>query len=148
MYKQLGLIDTHLGLVLLYTLSVLPIVIWIMRDQFLSIPTELEEAALVDGQGVWGAFARIILPIALPGMVAAFILSLVLTWNEYFFAALLTLTNAKTLPVMVASQTGSQGISWWTMAAISFAAILPLLVVGVLLERFIVKGMAAGATKG
>jgi multiple sugar transport system permease protein len=148
MYKQLGLIDTHLGLVLLYTLSVLPIVIWIMRDQFLSIPTELEEAALVDGQGVWGAFARIILPIALPGMVAAFILSLVLTWNEYFFAALLTLSNAKTLPVMVASQTGSQGISWWTMAAISFAAILPLLIVGVLLERFLVKGMAAGATKG
>jgi multiple sugar transport system permease protein len=148
MYKQLGLIDTHLGLVLLYTLSVLPIVIWIMRDQFLSIPTELEEAALVDGQGVWGAFARIILPIALPGMVAAFILSLVLTWNEYFFAALLSLSNAKTLPVMVASQTGSQGISWWTMAAISFAAILPLLVVGVLLERFIVRGMAAGATKG
>ena len=148
LYKQLGLLDTHLGLILLYTLSVLPIVIWIMRDQFMSIPTELEEAALVDGQGVWGAFAKIILPIALPGMVAAFVLSLVLTWNEYFFAALLTSTNAKTLPVMVASQTGSQGISWWTMAAISFAAILPLLIVGVLLERFIIRGMAAGATKG
>jgi multiple sugar transport system permease protein len=148
LYKQLGLLDTHLGLVLLYTLSVLPIVIWIMRDQFMSIPAELEEAALVDGQGVWGAFARIILPIALPGMVAAFVLSLVLTWNEYFFAALLTGSNARTLPVMVASQTGSQGISWWTMAAISFAAILPLLIVGVLLERFIVRGMAAGATKG
>ncbi len=148
LYKQLGLLDTHLGLILLYTLTVLPIVIWIMRDQFLSIPAELEEAALVDGQGVWGAFARIILPIAAPGMVAAFVLSLVLTWNEYFFAALLTASNARTLPVMVASQTGSQGISWWTMAAISFAAILPLLVVGVLLERFIVKGMAAGATKG
>jgi len=148
LYKQLGLLDTHLGLILLYTLSVMPIVIWIMRDQFMTIPTELEEAALVDGQGVWGAFAKIILPIALPGMVAAFVLSLVLTWNEYFFSALLTSTNAKTLPVMVASQTGSQGISWWTMAAISFAAVLPLLVVGVLLERFIIRGMAAGATKG
>jgi multiple sugar transport system permease protein len=148
LYKQLGLLDTHLGLVLLYTLSVMPIVIWIMRDQFMTIPTELEEAALVDGQGVWGAFAKIILPIALPGMVAAFVLSLVLTWNEYFFSALLTSTNAKTLPVMVASQTGSQGISWWTMAAISFAAVLPLLIVGVLLERFIIRGMAAGATKG
>ncbi|MCY7417700.1 MAG: carbohydrate ABC transporter permease [Chloroflexi bacterium] len=148
LYKQLGLLDTHLGLVLVYTLSVMPIVIWIMRDQFMSIPTELEEAALVDGQGVWGAFVKIILPIALPGMVAAFVLSLVLTWNEYFFAALLTTTNAKTLPVMVASQTGSQGISWWTMAAISFAAILPLMVVGILLERFLIKGMSAGATKG
>lgn len=147
LYKELALLDTHIGLILLYTLTVLPIVIWIMRDQFMTIPTELEEAALVDGQGVWGAFARIILPIALPGMIAAFVLSLVLTWNEYFFASLLTSTSTITLPVMVASQTGSQGISWWTMAAISFAAILPLIVVGVLLERFIVKGMTAGSVK-
>jgi multiple sugar transport system permease protein len=147
LYKELALLDTRIGLILLYTLSVLPIVIWIMRDQFASIPTELEEAALVDGLGIWSAFFTIILPIALPGMVAAFILSLVLTWNEYFFAALLTSTYANTLPVMVASQTGSQGISWWSMAALSFAAILPLMVIGIVLERFIIKGMAAGAVK-
>lgn len=147
LYKSLGLLDSRIGLILLYTLTVMPIVIWIMRDQFGGIPTELEEAAMVDGLGVWGAFLTIILPIALPGMVAAFILSLVLTWNEYFFAALLTSTDASTLPVMVASQTGSQGISWWSMAALSFAAILPLIVIGVLLERYIIKGMAAGAVK-
>ena len=147
LYRELALLDTRIGLILIYTLSVLPIVIWIMRDQFSSIPSELEEAALVDGLSIWGAFLTIILPIALPGMVAAFILSLVLTWNEYFFAALLTSTHANTLPVMVASQTGSQGISWWSMAALSWAAILPLIVIGVLLERFIIKGMAAGAVK-
>ncbi len=147
LYKELALLDTQIGLILLYTLSVLPIVIWIMRDQFSSIPTELEEAALVDGLSIWGAFITIILPIALPGMVAAFILSLVLTWNEYFFAALLTSTYSNTLPVMVASQTGSQGISWWSMAALSWAAILPLIVIGVVLERFIIKGMVAGAVK-
>ena len=147
LYKELALLDTRVGLILLYTLSVLPIVIWIMKDQFSSIPTELEEAAMVDGLGIWGAFLTIILPIALPGMVAAFILSLVLTWNEYFFAALLTSTHANTLPVMVASQTGSQGISWWSMAAVSFAAILPLVIVGIVLERYIIKGMAAGAVK-
>ncbi len=147
LYKELALLDTRIGLILLYTLTVLPIVIWIMRDQFGSIPTELEEAALVDGLSIWGAFLTIILPIALPGMVAAFILSLVLTWNEYFFAALLTSTHANTLPVMVASQTGSQGISWWSMAALSFAAILPLIIIGVVLERYIIKGMAAGAVK-
>ena len=147
LYKELALLDTRVGLILLYTLSVLPIVIWIMRDQFSSIPTELEEAALVDGLSIWGAFVTIILPIALPGMVAAFILSLVLTWNEYFFAALLTSTYANTLPVMVASQTGSQGISWWSMAALAWAAILPLIVIGVVLERYIIKGMAAGAVK-
>jgi len=147
LYKQLDLLDTRIGLILLYTLTVLPIVIWIMRDQFLAIPVELEEAALVDGLSIWGAFITIVLPIALPGMVAAFILALVLTWNEYFFAALLTSTDAKTLPVMVASQTGSQGINWWSMAALSWAAILPLIVIGIVLEKFIIKGMASGAVK-
>ena len=147
LYKELDLLDTRIGLIGLYTLTVLPIVIWIMRDQFGSIPVELEEAALVDGLSIWGAFVTIILPIALPGMVASFIIALVLTWNEYFFAALLTSSHAKTLPVMVASQTGSQGISWWSMAALSFAAILPLIMIGIVLERFIIKGMAAGAVK-
>jgi multiple sugar transport system permease protein len=147
LYRELGMLDTRIGLILLYTLTVLPIVVWIMRDAFAAIPKELEEAALVDGLSIWGAFLTIILPLAAPGMVAAFILCLVLTWNEYFFAALLTSSNAATLPVMVASQTGSQGISWWSMAALSFAAILPLIVVGVALERFIIKGMAAGAVK-
>ena len=134
LYKSLGLLDSRIGLILLYTLMVLPIVIWIMRDQFHGIPIELEEAALVDGLGIWGAFMQIVLPIALPGMVAAFILSLVLCWNEYFFAALLTSSNASTLPVMVASQTGSQGINWWSMAALSSAAILPLVIVAIFLE--------------
>lgn len=147
LYKELALLDTRIGLVLLYTLMVLPIVIWIMRDQFDTIPIELEQAALVDGCSVWGAYLRIVLPIALPGMVAAFILSVILCWNEYFFAALLTSTNAKTLPVMVASQTGSQGISWWSMAALSAAAIAPLIVIGISLERYIVKGLTAGSVK-
>ncbi|MGE4250799.1 MAG: carbohydrate ABC transporter permease [Parvibaculaceae bacterium] len=147
LYKELALLDTRIGLILVYTLMVLPIVIWIMRDQFDTIPIELEQAALVDGCSVWGAFLRIVVPIALPGMVAAFILSVILCWNEYFFAALLTSTNAKTLPVMVASQTGSQGINWWSMAALATAAIAPLVVIGVFLERYIVKGLTAGAVK-
>ncbi len=147
LYKQLALLDTFSGLIAVYTLMVLPIVIWIMRDQFATIPVELEEAALVDGLSIWGAFSRIIVPLVLPGMVAAFILSLILCWNEYFFAALLTSTNTNTLPVMIASQTGSQGINWWSMAALSTAGILPLVFVGVLLEKHIIAGMTAGAVK-
>ena len=147
LYKELDLFDTRVGVILLYTLMVLPIVIWIMRDQFNAVPIELEEAALVDGSSVWGGYIKIVLPIVMPGIVAAFILSLVLCWNEYFFAALITSTHAKTLPVMVASQTGSQGISWWTMAAISGASVAPLIIIGIILERYIVKGMAAGAVK-
>ena len=98
LYKSLALLDTLGGLILIYTLMVLPIAIWIMRDQFDTIPVELEQAALVDGCSIWGAFLRIILPITLPGMVAAFLLCVILCWNEYFFAALLTSANAKTLP--------------------------------------------------
>ncbi len=147
LYKELALLDTHIGMIAVYTLMVLPIVIWIMKDQFAAVPVELEEAALVDGLSIWGAFVHIIVPLVLPGMVAAFILALVLCWNEYFFAALLTATDAKTLPVMIASQTGSQGINWWSMAALSAAGILPLVFIGVLLEKHIVKGMTAGAVK-
>ncbi len=147
LYKELALLDSMIGLILIYALSVLPIVIWIMRDQFDTIPVELEQAALVDGCTTWGAFIKIVLPIAAPGMVAAFILSMILCWNEYFFAALLTSTSAKTLPVMVASQTGSQGISWWSMAALASAAILPLIIIGIFLEKYIVKGLTAGAVK-
>ncbi len=147
LYKELALLDSRVGLILIYALTVLPIVIWIMRDQFDAIPIELEQAAMVDGCSIWGAFLRIVLPIALPGMVAAFILSIILCWNEYFFAALLTSTTAKTLPVMVASQTGSQGIAWWSMAALSTAAIAPLILIGVFLEKYIVKGLTAGAVK-
>ena len=147
LYKELALLDTRVGLIAIYTLTVLPIVIWIMRDQFDAIPSELEQAAYVDGCSIWSAFRRIILPIAAPGMVAAFILSVVLCWNEYFFAALLTSASAKTLPVMVASQTGSQGINWWSMAALSTAAIAPLAIIAVFLERYIVKGLTAGAVK-
>jgi multiple sugar transport system permease protein len=147
LYKELALLDTRIGLILVYTLMVLPIVIWVMRDQFDTIPHEIEQAALVDGCSIWGAFLRIVLPIALPGMVAAFILSIVLCWNEYFFASLLTGFDAQTLPVMVASQTGSQGINWWTMAALSTAAIAPLVLIGIFLERYIVMGLTAGSGK-
>jgi multiple sugar transport system permease protein len=147
LYKQLALLDTRIGLILVYTLMVLPIVIWVMRDQFDTIPNEIEQAALVDGCSIWGAFFRVIVPIARPGMVAAFILSIVLCWNEYFFASLLTGFDAQTLPVMVASQTGSQGINWWTMAALSTAAITPLVLIGIFLERYIVMGLTAGSGK-
>jgi multiple sugar transport system permease protein len=147
LYRRLNLIDTHIGLILLYTVANLPIVIWIMRDQFNSIPSDLEQASVVDGSTYFGAFGRIVLPIAMPGIVAAFILALIFSWNEYFFAAILSRTDATTVPYMVAAQVSSQGVAWWTMAAISTAAIVPLIVIGIFLERYIVKGLTAGAVK-
>ena len=147
LYRELDLLDTRIGLILVYTIMTLPIVIWIMRDQFNSIPLELEQAALVDGATIWQAFFRIVVPIAGPGFVAAFILALVLCWNEYFFAVVLSGANSPTLPIQLAGQTSSQGVRWWSIAALSTAAIAPLAIVGILLERFIVRGLTAGAVK-
>ena len=147
MFINLGLKDTRGGLILIYTVMNLPIVIWIMFDQFNSIPTELEQAAQVDGSSIWGAFLKIVLPIAGPGLVAAYILTVVLCWNEYFIALVLASTNAVTLPFLIAGQVSSQGIKWWTMAALTTAAIAPLAIIGILLERYIVKGLTAGSVK-
>jgi multiple sugar transport system permease protein len=147
MFVNLGLKDTREGLILIYTVMNLPIVIWIMFDQFNTIPSELEQAAQVDGSSIWGAFLRIVLPIAAPGLVAAYILTVVLCWNEYFIALVLASTNAVTLPFLIAGQVSSQGIKWWTMAALTCAAIAPLAIIGVFLERYIVKGLTAGSVK-
>lgn len=147
MFINLGLKDTREGLILIYTVMNLPIVIWIMYDQFNSIPGELEQAAQVDGASIWGAFFRIILPIAGPGLVAAYILTVVLCWNEYFIALVLASTNAVTLPFLIAGQVSSQGIRWWSMAALTVAAIAPLAIIGIILERYIVKGLTAGSVK-
>jgi multiple sugar transport system permease protein len=147
MFINLGLKDTREGLILIYTVMNMPIVIWIMFDQFNSIPSELEQAAQVDGSSIWGAFLRIVLPIAAPGLVAAYILTVVLCWNEYFIALVLASTNAVTLPFLIAGQVSSQGIKWWTMAALTCAAIAPLAVIGIVLERYIVKGLTAGSVK-
>jgi multiple sugar transport system permease protein len=147
LYRELDLLDTRIGLILVYTIMNLPIVIWIMRDQFSSIPVELEQAALVDGADIWQAFTRIVVPIAAPGFVAAFILSLVFAWNEYFFAVVLSSANSPTLPILLASQTSSQGTRWWSIAALATAAITPLIIIGLILEKYIVKGLTAGAVK-
>jgi multiple sugar transport system permease protein len=147
LYRELNLLDTQIGLILVYTIMNLPIVIWIMRDQFNSIPVELEQAALVDGASIWQAFLRIVVPIAAPGFVAAFILSLVFAWNEYFFAVVLSSANSPTLPLLLAGQTSSQGTRWWAIAALATAAITPLIIIGVILEKYIVKGLTAGAVK-
>ena len=147
LFVETGLYDTLLGLTLLYTVVGLPIVIWIMRDQFNSLPIELEQAALVDGHSSMGAFLNVAVPIAAPGMVAAFILVVIFSWNEYLFSAVLTSQNAYTLPLLISTQVSSQGVKFWTMAAVGTAAVAPLLLIAIILERHIVRGLTAGAVK-
>jgi multiple sugar transport system permease protein len=147
LFKGLALLDSRTGLLLVYAVMVLPIVIWIVRDHMLAIPLELEEAAAIDGVRTWGIFIRIVLPLVRPSLAAAFILSMVLCWNEYFFGALLTSTDAATLPVLIAGQSGTQGINWWSMAALATAAIAPLVIIGIVLQPYIARAMTAGVAR-
>jgi multiple sugar transport system permease protein len=148
LYKILGLIDTHVGLILAYTVFNLPLTVWITRDFFSSIPRELEDSAVIDGCSRFGAFVRIVLPLAANGLVAAYLVSLIFTWNEYLFALILTDNNAMTMPVLIAGQNTSRGIEWWTLSALALLEMVPVICGTILLERFISRGLLAGAMKG
>jgi multiple sugar transport system permease protein len=148
MYKFLGLLDTHLGLILAYTVFNLPLTVWITRDFFAAIPRELEESAMIDGCSQFGAFWRIALPLVANGLVAAYLVSLIFTWNEYLFALILTSNEAMTMPILIAGQNTSRGIEWWTLSALVLIEMVPVIVGTILLQRFISRGLIAGALKG
>ncbi|HEY3081187.1 MAG TPA: carbohydrate ABC transporter permease [Chloroflexota bacterium] len=148
MYRFLGLLDTHLGLILAYTVFNLPLTVWITRDFFAAIPHELEESAMIDGCSQFGAFWRIALPLVANGLVAAYLVSLIFTWNEYLFALILTGNEAMTMPILIAGQNTSRGIEWWTLSALVLLEMVPVIAGTILLQRFISRGLIAGALKG
>jgi len=148
LYTRLNLVDTHLGLVLAYTMFNVPFAVWIMRDFFMSLPSDLEESALVDGATPWQAFMRIVLPLSAPGLVSVAIFSFVFSWNEFLSALMLTNFEAITLPVLIAGQNNTRGIQWWFISALTLAAVTPVILIGLFLERYITRGLTAGALKG
>lgn len=147
-YTKLDLIDTHIGLIIAYTVFNLPFVVWIMRDFFNQLPTDMEDSALVDGATRWGAFTRIVLPISAPGLVSVAIFSFVFSWNEFLYSLMLTNFDAITMPVLIAGQNNTRGVQWWFISALTLTAVLPVILMGLLLQRFIQRGLAAGAIKG
>ena len=148
MYRFLDLLDTHVGLIAAYTVFNLPLTVWITRDFFAAIPRELEESAMIDGCSQFGAFWRIAVPLVANGLVAAYLVSLIFTWNEYLFALILTGNEAMTMPILIAGQNTSRGIEWWTLSALVLIEMVPVIVGTVLLQRFISRGLIAGALKG
>jgi multiple sugar transport system permease protein len=148
LYARTNLVDTHLGLILAYTMFNTPFAVWVMRDFFQDLPTDLEDSALVDGATHWQAFVRIVLPLSAPGLVSVAIFSFVFAWNEFLYALMLTNFNAITLPVLIAGQSNTRGIHWWYISALTLAAVTPVILLGLLLERYLTKGLIAGALKG
>jgi len=147
-YSNLNLIDTHLGLIIAYTMFNIPFAVWIMRDFFNGLPVDLEESARVDGANRWTAFMRIVLPLSAPGLVSVAIFSFVFSWNEYLYALMLTNFEAITMPIFIAGQNTQRGVEWWYISALALTAIVPVVLIGLLLQRFITRGLVAGALKG
>jgi multiple sugar transport system permease protein len=148
LFQQFGMLDTRAALIVTYVAVNVPIVVWLMRDFFTSIPLELEEAALVDGATRYRIFWSVILPLSKPGLAATFILVLIMAWNEYLLALFLSSANAQTLPLLVAAQNATRGPQWWYMSVLIIVMILPVGVLALLLERYITRGLLIGAVKG
>jgi len=147
LFARVNLLDSRLGLILIYTTFFLPFVIWLMRSYFMEIPLELEEAAMVDGQSRWGAMVDIILPLTLPGLAVTGLFVFMNVWNEFLFAVILTSLN-KTAPVAAVQFQTEYEIIWGAMAAAGTVIILPMLALSMLVQKHIVRGLTLGAVKG
>lgn len=146
-YNAFGLIDTHFGLILAYTAFNIPFAVWIMRDFFNSLPIDLEESARVDGATRWQTFARIVLPLSTPGLVTTALFAFVFAWNEYLFALMLTNIQALTMPVYLAGMNNTKGVEWWYISALTLVMVFPVMLIGLFMQRYIARGLTAGALK-
>jgi multiple sugar transport system permease protein len=148
LFQRFHLLDTRTALIVTYTTINLPIAVWLLRDYFRTIPVDLEEAARVDGASRFRIFSSIVLPLSVPGLVATFLLVVVFTWNEYLLALFLSSANAQTMPILVAAQHATRGPQWWYMSVLIMIMILPVIVLAIVLERYIARGILIGAIKG
>jgi multiple sugar transport system permease protein len=148
LFRDAGLYDTHIGLILVHSALLLPFVIWLLYGFFLGIPTEVEDAALIDGCSRLQALRRVILPLALPGIGATALFSFLGSWSEFFFALLLTSSDStRTIPVGIGLFVGEYVDVWNQMSAAAVLFSLPPLILFLLMRRTFVKGLAAGALK-
>ena len=147
--RALGLVNTRLGLVIAYAAFNLPFVVWMMRGFFVEVPRDLEEVAMVDGCSRMGALARVSLPLVVPGLAATAIFTVILSWQEFLFALILTQTRASaTLPILVSSQVTQYQILWGQMSAAGTITMAPVLAFAFSVQRYLVRGMSFGAIKG
>jgi multiple sugar transport system permease protein len=149
MMRDLRLLNTKVSLIIVYTAFNLPFVVWMMRGFFAEVPRDLEEAALVDGDSRLGALIRVVLPLVSPGLAATAVFCLIVCWNEFLFALVLTQTDvAMTLPVGIAGRVTQYEIKWGVMSAAGAVAMMPILIFALAMQRYLVRGLSLGAVKG
>jgi multiple sugar transport system permease protein len=146
-WQKLGLLDTYLGLIMVYVAFNLPFAIWMMRGFLAEVPFEIEEAALLDGLSRLQIIGRIVVPVVLPGIAATAIFTFVFTWNEYLMALLLTSVNRTTVPMTISKFLMPYSILWGDLTAATVIQLVPMLIIVFILQRHIVRGMSLGAVK-
>lgn len=146
-YREIGLLDTQLGLVIVYLTFNLALVIWMMQTFFESVPRSLEEQAWIDGCGIWETFLRVTLPLSAPGLAATAVICFILSWNDFFFALVLTRTNASTAPVAIVNFIQYTGWEWGRIAAAGTLVMLPVVVFSILVRNYLISGLTSGAVK-
>lgn len=147
MYRQLKLHDTHLGMIILYTVFNLSLSVWLLKGFIDEIPREYEEAALVDGYSRFQAFYKIVLPQATTGIAATTVFCLIFAWNEYAFALMLTSQEARTAPPSIATMLGRGGIEWSAIAAGTLTFLIPVIIIAFALRRYLLRGVTFGAIR-
>lgn len=148
LFSKINLVDTYTALILSHMLVGLPFIIWIMISFFEALPTEIEEAGLIDGCTHHQVFTRIILPISGPGVITSSLLSFIFSWNNFMFSIILAGDKTKTLPIAVFNFMSYSDINWGALMAAACIITLPVLIIALLAQRYIVSGLAAGAVKG
>lgn len=146
MFSALRLLDTKTCLVIVYIGINVPLVVWLMKDFFDNIPSQLDEAAIVDGCSHFGAFFKIIVPLSKSGLVVTFLFCIVFSWSEFVLALILTVNQAQTLPLVIVARASAR-IPWWSISAASLASILPVAILAIVIERYMIKGTIMGSFK-
>ncbi|HMR32456.1 MAG TPA: carbohydrate ABC transporter permease [Geminicoccaceae bacterium] len=147
-FRTFGMLDTLTALILINATFVLPFVVVIVRQTFIDLPVELEEAALVDGASHFSAFWRIALPLAAPAVAATGLIIFAFVWNEFLFASSLGITQTKMMPAHMAGAVDTRGVQFWFMATRALIAMIPPVLLALLAQRYIVRGLTLGAVKG
>jgi len=146
-WTNLGMYDTHIGLIIAHAAFNMPLVVWLMLSFFDGLPRDLEEAAMVDGCSRLATFFRIVLPLVAPGLAASAVICIIFSWNEFFFAMVLTSVYAKTLPAAITGFVTTRGTLWGEMAAVATVIIVPVLTFAIIVQKYLVRGLTFGAIK-
>ncbi len=147
-FTTIHLMDTQVGMIIVYTMFNIPIGIWLMHGFFKDVPEELEDAARIDGYSRINVFRRVVLPLVAPGLAVTAVFCMMYAWNEFLFAFVLTRTQAATIPVGISGFWNMEGVNWGPLSAAAVISVVPMLLFALALQKYLIRGLTFGAVKG